>query len=533
MTFRFLGTLLALLILCLLAERLPQLRPRRTDRTINALLAAFLLYALTAVYSDPLRRLVTPEPGFIRTYNLYHYYLGAKYFDELRYIHLYSCTLLASHDDEPEVWPKDTPVRDLTTYKIVTQEELPRCPVEAFSAARWQQFRQDLHYLTAVRTPKQEMFNWTEAIADKGFNQTPFWIFTARIFTHLVPLTDGLASKILFNLDILLVFLSLVPVARAFGTRSALFAGIGIVTYFGAYSRLFGNFLQYTWLALLLCAISLWKLKRDVSSAGCLTLAGLLHGFPFLLASGLVARTAQRWLARRRTDDPERKERWRATSYLALLGGMTVSFAILCTPFVGLRAWLEFFRNITLHSRELVVEPFNIGLKNLIMTAGSEGLFPDAFSYSKNHPATRVAMAYFQEHHGVYALLAALGVVVFLLSVRWARSDTDTFPLSLLLLYLLLTLSPYYYLSLVLIFLLPARESVAAWAAQIGLLILLSYHMRAPFLSNYVSFRYGAHGPSEMLLAAYLVGVSVIYAIEARSRHRRATTLAFEGHTEA
>ncbi len=512
MSHRILGILLALLAVFFLAERFPRLRTRRTERTLNAVLAAVLLFAIAAVYARPLRQLLASEQGYARTYNVYHYYLGAKYFDELRYLHLYTCSL-AADSSEPAVWSQDIPVRDLKTYRLVPREELPDCPVEAFSAARWQELRRDLQELTA----RTDAHFWSNAVIDKGFNQTPFWVFTARIFTRLVALTDDLATRVLFNLDALLVALSLLLVARAFGARSALLTGIGLVTYFGTYQRLLGNFLQYTWLALLLCAISLWKLKRDAASACCLSLATVLHGFPILLLSGLVARTAQRWLARGKGDGHDREELRRAVSYLALVGGTAALLAALCIPFVGVSAWVEFFRNITLHSRQLVAEPFNIGLKNLVATAGGESLFKaHPYSYSKNYTDTLTSMAQFEELYPVYVLLAALGGVLFVLSVRWARSDCDTFPLTLLFLYLFLPLSPYYYLSLVFIFLLPARESSAAWASQTGLLVLLAFHLRSPFLPSYVSFRYDAHWPSELVLASYLVGVSAWYTLESR-----------------
>lgn len=507
MTFRFLGTLLALLVLYLLAERLPGIRLRKSNSWVNAGLAVFLFYALLAVYSNPLRLLFTSDEGYIRTYNIYHYYLGAKYFDELRYTHLYSCSL-AADSVPPEVWAQDIPVRNLATYEILPREEIEGCPVEAFSEARWREFRQDLHYLTK----KQDTVFWLDAVIDKGFNQTPFWTFVARACTNLIPLNGGLGGRILFHFDILLVAFSLALVAKATDARSALLLGIGIVTYFGTYHRLLGNFLQYTWLALLLGAISLWKLKRDALSAFCFSLAGMLHGFPFLLLSGFAARTAQRWLARRRHDGAELR---REAAYLAFVAGTAVFLAALCTPFLGIKAWLQFFRNITLHSRELVAEPFNIGLKNLIATSGSENLFSHPYSYSENRAGTRAAMRYFEEHHGLYVLLAAAGVALFLFSVRRVKG-ADTFALSLLFLYIFFTLSPYYYLSLVLVFLLPARESFAAWTSQVGLLALWAYHMRSPFLPNYVSFRFGAHMQSEKLLALYLVAVTVLYAIESR-----------------
>jgi len=58
-------------------------------------------------------------PGTVHVYDMYHYYLGAKYFPELRYDGLYAASVVAAQED-PRAFPKIhgvKHVRDLKTKR--------------------------------------------------------------------------------------------------------------------------------------------------------------------------------------------------------------------------------------------------------------------------------------------------------------------------------------------------------------------------------------------------------------------------------
>ena len=54
-------------------------------------------------------------PGFLQGHEFYHYYLGAKYFPELGYTRLYSCTAVADAEVIPRKKLQELPLRDLAS----------------------------------------------------------------------------------------------------------------------------------------------------------------------------------------------------------------------------------------------------------------------------------------------------------------------------------------------------------------------------------------------------------------------------------
>jgi hypothetical protein len=87
-------------------------------RAILGFLAALLVLAFIARPPDY-------RPPFFEPAGVFHYYLGAKYANEIGPFDLYACALAA--DSEHAVWDADTLVRDLRTYRLVPAGTL-QCP---------------------------------------------------------------------------------------------------------------------------------------------------------------------------------------------------------------------------------------------------------------------------------------------------------------------------------------------------------------------------------------------------------------------
>jgi len=60
-------------------------------------------------------------------WNVFHYYLGAKYFSEVGYFNLYTCALEADHESVG-YWDRIVGARDMETYRYVPRSSLPSCP---------------------------------------------------------------------------------------------------------------------------------------------------------------------------------------------------------------------------------------------------------------------------------------------------------------------------------------------------------------------------------------------------------------------
>jgi hypothetical protein len=91
-------------------------------------------------------------------YDLVHYYLNAKYFDELGYTHLYEAIVIADSErkDNYRKW-RFTGLRDLdTSVRVPIRTVYARADEikGLFSPRRWKQFKRDFRFLQ--RTIKRE-----------------------------------------------------------------------------------------------------------------------------------------------------------------------------------------------------------------------------------------------------------------------------------------------------------------------------------------------------------------------------------------
>src|SRR5262245_39913387 len=127
--------------------------------------------------------------GMVHHWEQFHYVLGSKYFPEVGYDGLYVASMGAQLATEPDRL-RPTYLRDLRNNQVVETDALSRHGYEVrqrFSDARWQQFTRDHkvfldinndEYLAKIRT-------------DHGYNPTPTWTFTARLFSGWGALSDG------------------------------------------------------------------------------------------------------------------------------------------------------------------------------------------------------------------------------------------------------------------------------------------------------------------------------------------------------
>jgi hypothetical protein len=219
-------------------------------------------------------------------YDLLHYYVNAKYFDELGYYDLYPAVLLVDSENGGPFFDQGTTyqAQDETGHHI---EPIPRGIArgevvrrERFTPARWTAFEHDV--LTLQRTIGCRERNskgrcireiddklWRQLISDHGFNGTPAWVLVAKPLT-IVPVE---ALKLLGYLDVVLLGGSVALVGWAFGGMPALWLTLWLcVTYSTRWPTLSWAFLRYDWIAALIAATALLRKGRPV-------LAGVLAGW--------------------------------------------------------------------------------------------------------------------------------------------------------------------------------------------------------------------------------------------------------------
>src|SRR5688500_530590 len=180
------------------ARRLGQPYPERKARRIGILLTvvAFLLYF---DFFNPNTR----YGNYYHRHELYHYYLGSKYFGEIGYDRLYTCTAIAEVELGRGAQIRKREIRDLSAKNLIiptTQTYIFDDPGQCknhFTTERWDAFKADIAWFE--QSARGEY--WENMQKDHGYNPPPVWTMTGKFFSSFAPAGDGF-FKLLTLLDI-------------------------------------------------------------------------------------------------------------------------------------------------------------------------------------------------------------------------------------------------------------------------------------------------------------------------------------------
>ncbi|MEL6348413.1 MAG: hypothetical protein AAFV53_35230 [Myxococcota bacterium] len=211
----------------------------------------------------------------VDTYDLYHYYLNAKYFDELGYYDLYPAAILADHQaggphfEEGSRYMAQDPsghgIRPishaLARGRWVKQNQ--------FTPERWEDFRYDALYLQReIRGFNDKI--WRQMIQDHGYNGTPAWTTLARPVARVVPVES---IKLLGFIDVALLLVAAGATHWAFGANAAGWLWIMLMTsYSTRWPTISWSYLRYDYLCALIVGMALVKKGRYL-------LGGVLTGY--------------------------------------------------------------------------------------------------------------------------------------------------------------------------------------------------------------------------------------------------------------
>ena len=277
-------------------------------------------------------------------HDYFHYYVGGKYFPELRYKNLYDCMLVSDREAQFKV-SDDAPFRKLSNDRFGTAGQvswdITRCK-ERFTPERWQEFSDDL---AVFRARMGEYY--VKIRRDYGFNPSPAWLLVGGFVAQHVPSTDAWCNAISFA-DVVLVLISLLFVGRAFGWEAA---ALGLIFYGAnpvAPLRWTGmSFFRHDWLALTLMGLSLIELKRFRTGAFLLAWGGMIRIFPLVFVCALLGLIFFRSVIRR-------DERFLSED-ISLVQGLSLGllFALLGGVLGGgdFNVWSEFYHNTVKHYR--------------------------------------------------------------------------------------------------------------------------------------------------------------------------------------
>jgi hypothetical protein len=442
---------------------------RRVGKRIALLTAIIAGLALTAMLLNNARSVYRALDGeYIRSWNVYHYYVGAKYFEELGYTDLYAATLAADDDlrrrkreatveewgrlSLEETFSDIEQTRSMLTYRRISRRKaVEGFTRERFSDARWEEFGRDTRSLRPHLSSK----SWRGVLTDLGFNPSPAWTVIGTPLANLIPI-DRPASRLVANSDLPLLLLMFGIVWWAFGPRAAFTALLWLNLIHFNRARFAGGFLQYDWLASLVIGYALYHKGRARAAGAVYSWSLMTRVFPaFLLVpiavklviDGVRGRSGEREPGREGVLARFEPRRLRFVAALVLSCGVIFGLSHLTGR--GLATWPEWIDKIAHHSHlHPLMDPQRIGVGRLVLHQPNDD---DPWAAARGAREQRLADA-----RPLKWAIQAVGLIL-LVAALIKRRDGDAMALMLFGVFLILTLSRYYASAWVLLFLLEAR----------------------------------------------------------------------------
>ncbi|MBN2718599.1 MAG: hypothetical protein JXX14_22330 [Deltaproteobacteria bacterium] len=292
-------------------------------------------------------------------YDLLHYYINAKYFDELGYFRLLPSLIVATEEAGPYCVGKapiylaqdenDYQIKPIW-YALSKKDEIK----SHFTDERWEQFKHDAMYIQR-ESRRLKCFLWRQLLQDHGFNGTPTWVLMARPITNMVPVES---IKYATLIDLWLIIAMLGIVFWAFGGQAFAFLWIFItVSYSFRWPTITWCLLRYDWVTCMVMGIAFMKKKKPIAGGAFFGYATLMRYFPAIWLFGIAAKGIHALLTNKSV--PWRRFWLRIpTVYYKMAAGffgiilllLTVSFST-----DGIDAHKQSLKNMTAH-----VEPHNL-----------------------------------------------------------------------------------------------------------------------------------------------------------------------------
>jgi hypothetical protein len=317
-----------------LASRGRTLSPR-AQRLRNASLAVLALLALASYYRFSLTDRV-PEDMHAR--EVFHYYIGAKYFPELGYGGIYDCTLAVA-DQQRWPWVAQLDLaRDLRTMEPQPAVDLARrgtreCEAR-FSPERWAEFTRDLAWLDK----NLDGPTWRAVLLDHGYNPSPVWTLLALPVARFAPAESLL---VLVHLDTLLVLGAMAALGWAFGFEALCLAAIAWGTGFlWRYAWIGDAFLRELWFATAVIGVCCLRRRLEFTAGALLATSALIRLFPAIFIAGYGLWALIRAVRERRIETPT----LRFASGVAVASVVLIGTSLVVTG-QGATAYQEFQRN--------------------------------------------------------------------------------------------------------------------------------------------------------------------------------------------
>jgi hypothetical protein len=412
---------------------------------------------------------------FVHHGEMFHYYLGAKYFKELGYYELYNAVIVADTEQDNALarLPFYT---DLRTYQNTQRETVLKDRdrvTNLFSKERWDAFKHDVSFFKqATGMPRSPGLLFL--LMDHGYNASPASTFVLSILTNVIPVTD---LRLLALLDVVLVVAMIDLVFHTFGfDMGALFSVYFFINMLNDHEYISGSLLRYDWLFYIVLAVCLLEKGRYASSSFFLTLSAMIKVFPAVLFYGIGV-TIVRKVKTTRTVDKK--------SVRFILTAALTGLVVFLLPAVRLgsvvQPWKDFATKTELHDSGVYVN--HLGLRGIVLFEPSHlslNRFAETYKNDDTDDIVRhwqdVKEQEFKQKKPAIVFLS-LFVLICLTVIIWKRkeSESESVLWPLLLIYTMSYPSHYYYTFLCLFILLFFRRTDPLSAfVPLGLLLLFN-----------------------------------------------------------
>jgi hypothetical protein len=404
----------------------------------------------------------------VRAWNVYHYYVGSKYFRELGYTELYAASLTADDDwqqakaeakgkkrkrmKRKKDFRKIKQARDMHDYKVKSRADIVAgFDRSSISEERLDELRRDIHFLRKYMGFGNP--GWAQAYKDLGYNPAPPWTVMGTLASNAVP-TGWPQFWLIVNSDVPLYLLSFLLAWWAFGLRTTAVAVLWLNVIQFNEARFTGGFWQYDWLASAVCSMALYRKGKYALSGVALVWGAMTRVFPgfFLLAIGVkMARDLVLGRPAGTAGGPGVLARFRMR-HLRFVGAFTIGCALLFGASHltgrGLDTWPQWVDKISRHSgTHAVTSNQRVGVGRLAIHNPREG---DFWAQERGSKEQRL-----ERSHGRKRMLQLIGLLFFLPALL-GRRDVDGMVLTLFFTFILVVLSRYYASTWALLFVLGA-----------------------------------------------------------------------------
>lgn len=466
----------------------------------------------------------SPIPYYINRHDFFHYYMGAKYRDEVGYLHLYPACVIVDRENNPQY--RNNSVRDQEDYReyptireIMAKEEFYK---GLFAPQRWEEFEKDVLYFRELMGTSR----WQRALRDKGFNATPTWTMAGHFITNRVPTDSERGQRFLLLLDPMLITAMFLLAWYAFGWRATLFALIFFGTNFMMnQTHIKGSLLRQDWVTLMVMATCCLKLRWYSAAGAMMGYSAMMRIFPVIFCFGIGVKLV--WDASRRLSE------YRAeTKQWVSAAGMTVrnawknhhtylrffiAFAVMIVALFsasllfddnGMETWRTYLRLINMHNDDVMGVRAGFKYVYLMTYQQTPGMTLYEFKDDRNKS--------FHDFIGAWYFIQFLVLGVSFFAVR-NLEDYETIPYGIVPAFFLVAPTFYYYVMLIVPFFLFAPK-IHLVSRNLGQCLFFSFSAVGYMLYKFLGLNYPLFFWCSVMILG-LVAYTVVVSFKAGREH--------------